>query len=114
VQSGVASLFVKEQQSHVRYGPPLLTKMPTFHNPNKGSRVVHSTHNQMSHCHLLSIYTCHLTCRSFPRLAPTVALRSSVFSYCGTHIKLYGHRCVGVTNLGAVNELPTAGEALDH
>jgi hypothetical protein len=36
-----------------------------------------------------------------------------VFSYCGTHIKVYGHRFVGVINPGVVNELSTAGEALD-
>jgi hypothetical protein len=114
VQLGIAFLFVKEQQFHVSYEPPLLAKLPTFHNPNKGSRVVHRMHNWMSYCYFLDIYTCYLTCKSFSRLAPPrVALRLGVFSYCGTHIKVYGHRFVGVINLGAVNKLPTAGEALD-
>jgi hypothetical protein len=48
----------------------------------------------------------------FPGKSPTVALRPSVFSYCSTHIKVYGHRFVGVINPGVANELLTAGEAL--
>jgi hypothetical protein len=63
----------------VGYGPPLQAKLPTFLNPNKGSRVVHSMHNQMSHCHLLDIYTCPLTCRSFPRLAPHSCPKAQCF-----------------------------------
>jgi hypothetical protein len=70
-------------------------------------------HNPMSYCHILDIYIHHLTYRLFPRLAPTVAPRPGVFSYCGTDIKVHGHRFVGVIIWGTVNELPNAGEALD-
>jgi hypothetical protein len=79
----------------VRCGPPLLNKLSTFLNPNKGSRVVHSTHNQLSHCHLLGIYTCHLTYRSFPRLAPHSCPKAWCFQLLCTHIKVYGHRLLG-------------------
>jgi hypothetical protein len=105
MQSGIAFLFVKEQQFHARYGPPRLAKLPTFYNPNKDNRVVYRMHNQISHCHLLGIYTCHLTCRSFLRLAPHSCPKAQCFSYCSTHIKAYGHRFVGVINLGVVNEI---------
>jgi hypothetical protein len=43
------------------YGPLVLAKLPTFHNPNKGSSVAHIMLNQMSYCHLLGIYTYNLT-----------------------------------------------------
>jgi hypothetical protein len=66
---GCFPFLVKEQQFHLRYGPPLLAKLTNFHNPNNESRVVHSMHNWMFHCHL-GICTCHLTYRSFPRLSP--------------------------------------------
>jgi hypothetical protein len=69
-------------------------------------------HNWMSHCYLLGIYTCHLTCRSVPRLAPTVDLRSGVLAIVA-HIKVYGNRIVGVIKLGVVNNIPNAGQALN-
>jgi hypothetical protein len=97
----------------MRYGPPLQVKLPTFHNPNKGSRVVHSTHNRMSHCHLLSIYTCHLTYRSFSRVAPHSCPKAGYFQLLQhTHQRIWT-KVLGVINLGVVNELPSAGEASD-
>jgi hypothetical protein len=67
---GCFAFLLKEQLLHVRYGHLLQANLPPFHNPNKVNRVIRSTHNQMSHCYLLGVYTSHLTYRSFPKIAP--------------------------------------------
>jgi hypothetical protein len=94
----------------MRYGSLLQAKLPTFHNPN---RVVHRMHNLMFHRHLLDIYTCHLTYRSFFRLAPYSCPKARCFQLVWTQINVYGHRFVGVISLGVVNKLLIAGEASD-
>jgi hypothetical protein len=100
VQLGVVSRFCKRTAVPWEVQTSPFSQVAHLSRPHKGSRVIQ----------FLGTYTCHLTYRSFPRLDPP---RYSVLSCCGSHIKVCGHRFVGVTNLGMVNELPSAGEASD-